>query len=198
MRSLIPKRRSIVVVACVAALSVAVLMAQAATALRTNINHALVMTYTGTNDFGSPSFQLDAGNQAALLLGNGTASGQANALFADQRTIGASSSENLDLAGVLVDPLGATLTFTTIKAIKIKAADANTNNVLVGGAASNTFVGPFSDATDIVAVKPGGIFMWVAPQTGATVTASTGDILKIANSGGTTGVTYDIFIIGTQ
>jgi hypothetical protein len=49
--------------------------------------------------------------------------------------------ENLDLSGVLANALGATLAFTAIKAILIVADSANTNNVVVGGAASNGFVG---------------------------------------------------------
>lgn len=49
--------------------------------------------------------------------------------------LAASASENLDLAGGLTDDFGATLTFTAIKEIIIHASSANTNNVLVGGAA---------------------------------------------------------------
>ena len=36
------------------------------------------------------------------------------------------------------------------------------------------------------------------PTTGATVTASTGDILLVANSSSGSSVTYDIVIIGTS
>jgi hypothetical protein len=92
---------------------------------------------------------------------------------------------------------GATLTFTKIKAILVKAAEGNTNNVVVGGAASNGWVGPFGDVSDTVAVKPGGTLLLVAPNAaGYAVTAGTGDILKVANSGAGTGVTYDIVIVG--
>jgi hypothetical protein len=38
----------------------------------------------------------------------------------------------------------------------------------------------------------------MAPVSGWAVIAGTGDILKFANSGGTTGVTYDIVIVGTS
>jgi hypothetical protein len=30
----------------------------------------------------------------------------------------------------------------------------------------------FDDATDIIRVKPGGCFIWIAPKTGATVSAA--------------------------
>lgn len=133
----------------------------------------------------------------SLALADGTGTGKANAIWSDTRTIAASSSENLDLAGVLADAFGNALTFTKVKAIMVKAAAANTNDVHVGGAASNGFTAPFADATDIAKVKPGGVFLWVYPA-GATVTASTGDILKMANSSSGTGVTYDIIIVGEQ
>jgi hypothetical protein len=180
---------------------VAATLAHAAT-LRTQINHAIVSTYTGTNDFGSPSFQLQASAQPVIQLSTGTGSNQANAIFADQRTLSASATEGLDLYGSLTDPLGGTLNFATIKAIKICAASANTNNVNFGPGIGNTataFPGPMqSNNTSYSSVRPGGCALHVAPQTGWTVTNATQDILPIGNSGGSTSVTYDIVILGTQ
>lgn len=127
---------------------------------------------------------------------NGTGNNQMNKFWSSsQRSIAASSSENLDLAASLIDSFGNTLTFTIIKGIYIAASSSNTNNVNVGGAASNTFLF-LGDATDIVPVKPGGAFLWVAPKTGATVTAATGDILKVANSSSGSAVVYDVAIFG--
>jgi len=155
-------------------------------------------TYAGTNDLASVVADFNSLPKTEITLTPGTSSGNANLIFMDTRTLSASSTENLDLAGGLTDPLGATLTFVTVKAIYVNASSANTNNVVVGGAGSNTLLGIFSDATDKIIVKPGGVFMWVAPATGATVTASTGDILLIANSSSGSSVTYDIVIIGTS
>lgn len=155
-------------------------------------------TYAGTNDLASVAADFNSLPKTEITLTPGTSSGNADRIFMDTRTLAASATENLDLAGGLVDPLGATLTFVTIKAIYVKASSANTNNVVVGGAGSNTLLGIFSDATDKILVKPGGVFMWVAPATGATVTTLTGDILLVANSSSGTSVTYDIVIIGTS
>lgn len=155
-------------------------------------------TYAGTNDLAAVVADFNSLPKTEITLTPGTSSGNADLIFMDTRTLSASSTENLDLAGSLTDPLGATLTFVTVKAIYVKAASANTNNVVVGGAGSNTLLGIFSDATDKIIVKPGGVFMWVAPATGATVTASTGDILLVANSSSGSSVTYDIVIIGTS
>jgi hypothetical protein len=77
--------------------------------------------------------------------------------------------------------------------------ETNTNNVLVGGAASNAWVGWVGDVTDVVKVKPGGTFVWIAPDVnGGAVTAATGDLLKVANSSSGTSITYDVIIIGVD
>ena len=144
-------------------------------------------------DLGNPKKALSV--NAILDLLTGTAAAQADLVFADTRTISASSSENLDLAGGLTDPFGAAITFAEIVAILVKPAAANTNNVLVGGAASNGFSTPFGDATDVIKVTPKGFLMLVSDE-GYAVTASTGDILKIANSGSGSSVTYDIVLVG--
>jgi hypothetical protein len=147
---------------------------------------------------GDGTQELTVTAEGDIALTNGTGANQADLIFHDNRTIALSSSENLDLSGALTDPFGNVIAFAKIKAIIIRAAAANVNDVLVGGAATNTFLGMFGDATDIIKVKPAGAFVWVAPGTGATVTAATGDILKVANSGAGTSVTYDVTIIGTS
>lgn len=154
-----------------------------------------VGAYVGSGDISNPSQPINYLKR--LYLEPGTSSGQADTFFEDTRTISASSSENLDLAASLTDRFGNTLTFVKVKAILVYAASGNTNSVNVGGAASNGFTAPFADTTDIISVKPDGVFLWTYP-TGSTVTASTGDILKVANSSSGTSVTYTILIIGTS
>lgn len=152
-------------------------------------------TLTGSVDLSSLSQNLSYSK--SYTISNGTGADAANMMWVDTRTLTASSTENLDLAGSLTDAFGSTITFTKISGIVISAAAANTNNVLVGGAASNTFVNWVSDATDKLVVKPGGTLCLMAnDSTGYAVTASTGDILKIANSSSGTSVTYDIILIG--
>lgn len=132
-------------------------------------------------------------------LASGVGAGAADLLFSDTRTLAASGVEDLDLSGVLVDALGSTLAFARIKGIVIAASAGNTNNVVVGGAASNGFVNWVADATDKINVRPGGVLALFAPDaTAYAVTAATGDLLHIANSGGTTSVSYDVVIIGAS
>lgn len=148
-------------------------------------------------DLGSASAQLSKSYRVDLA--NGTTAGQADRVFHDQRTLAASASEDLDLAGGLTDVFGASLTFVRIKGLIVAASAGNTNNVIVGGAASNGFVSWVGGATHTVTVRPGAVMVLMAgaaDTTGYAVTAATGDLLRVANSGGTTGVTYDIAVIG--
>jgi len=115
----------------------------------------------------------------------------------DQRTLAASATEDLDLSGSLTDTFGNSVALTSVRMLIVKADDGNTNDVLVGGAAANQFINWVSNSSDVVVVKPGGILLLFAPTaSGYAVTAGTGDLLKIANSAGTTGVTYDIYVGG--
>jgi hypothetical protein len=128
----------------------------------------------------------------------GAGAGQANLVFADQRTLAASASEELDLdGGALLDPFGVALAFKRVKALVVCAAAGNTNKVIVGGAAANAFVGPFGAANNTLAVDPGGSVLIASPTAaGWLVTAGTGDLLKIANGGAGSAVDYDIILIG--
>ncbi len=149
----------------------------------------------GANGVAVPAQNLAAAPKVSLTTG--TVANQADTVFTSTRTLAASANESLDLAGSLTDAFGVAANFAEVVAILVVAAAANTNDVVIGGAASNGFITPFGSATDTVKVKPGGFFLIVAPKDPAyAVTATTGDLLKIANSAGGAAVTYDIVIIG--
>lgn len=171
-------------------------------ALTTNIRANVSARQTPTTALDlAPSAVVPHNRDIALSFASGIAAGQADVIFSDTRTLSASSNEDLDLAGGLTGAFGASLTFAKIKAVLIVAAAGNTNNVIVGGAASNTFSSIFGDATDKVVIRPGGVFL-LAVGTGDLnaygVTATTGDLLRVANSGAGTSVTYDIIVVGTS
>jgi hypothetical protein len=152
---------------------------------------------TATLDLGTALAQLS--KSYSVDLASGTAAGQADRIFHDTRTLAASATEDLDLAGVLTDAFGATLTFVRIKGLIVAAAAANTNNVIVGGASATQFVSWVGAATHTVTVRPGAVlalFAGAADSTGYVTAAGSTDLLKIANSGGTTGVTYDVVVVG--
>lgn len=133
-----------------------------------------------------------------INLASGTGAGQADKIWHDERTLTASSSEDLDLAGTLVDAFGVTLTFARVKGIVVYASPANTNNVVLGNV-TNGIVAWFGAATHTISVRPGGLFtIFATDATAYTVTAGTADLLHVANSGAGTGVTYDVVVIGSS
>lgn len=139
------------------------------------------------------------GSSKTINLTSGTGANQADKVWsATGRSIAASSTDSLDLAGsALTDPFGAAITFVKLKVIRVIAADTNTNNVNVTRPASNGVPWALA-AGDGFPVLPGGMFEWVAPGAGVTVTAATGDLIDIVNSGAGTPVVYDIVLIGTS
>jgi len=166
-------------------------------ALTTTIGVTVDGIYTKTADLSVAADNLS--KRYGAYLASGTGVGKADLRFADTRTLTASSTEDLDLVGVLADIYGATLSFARIKAIVISAAATNTNSVVVG-AGTNPWVTALN-STGTITLRPGAFIALGAGAADATaygVTAATGDVLKIANSAGGTSVTYDIVIIGAS
>jgi hypothetical protein len=168
-------------------------------ALETVVSLALAATLTKTADLGViPKDPLDFSRRVQLRTG--TAAGQADKLWYDERTLAASATEDLDLVGVLVDTFGATVTLARVKALVVAAATTNTNNVVVGNATSNAWAGLLS-ATGTVTLRPGAFFaacVSEADGTGYAVTGGTGDLLKVANSAGGSTVTYQVIVVGAS
>lgn len=161
--------------------------------VRGDIALRIDLTQVGSNDIGSPKMRATV--DKILSLSEGTdATNKANIFFSDTRTIALSANESIDLSGALTDAFGASVVAAEIVAIYIEAAAANVNNVQVTRPASNGFIGPFLAASDGVSIKPGEYALFVS-QSGWAVTASTGDLLNIANSGAGTGVDYTIIIV---
>jgi hypothetical protein len=142
------------------------------------------------------SLPLEFPGQIALV--DGTGAGQANQVYRARRTLAASAVEDLDLSGTsLQNPFGVNLALARVKTVAIAALAGNTNNVVIGGAPTNAWVGPFGAATHTKAVRPGGFELWACSDvTGWPVTATTADLLRIANGGAGSTVTYDILVIG--
>lgn len=151
----------------------------------------------GTPDLGSATHKFS--ELFSNIFANGTGAEQINQVFADTRTLAASTSESLDLAGGLTNALGATVTFTKVKAIAVIADSGNGDNIEVGGAATNAVINWVGDATDVINVPAGGIFLITAPGlAGFAVTAGTGDLLKINNADAGASGTYTIIILGVE
>lgn len=150
----------------------------------------------GTPDIGAASHRVTYG--PGYVFTDGSGANQVANVFSDSRTIAASSNDDLDLNGVLTNALGASVALTKVRAIVIKAAAGNTNDVVVGNATSNGVSTIFGATTHTLKIKPGGVMALVAPDnTAYGITAGTADILRIANGGAGTSVSYDILILGS-
>lgn len=165
-----------------------------ALSVRALVQLAATLT-SSSQDLSSLESNLPFGRQFAWSDGDGA--GEADTIWSDERTLAASGTEDLDLAGSLTDPFGATITLATVKGLIIAADSGNTNNVVLGGASSNGWVTWVGAATDKVVVRPGGLLALFAPDaTAYAVTADTADLLHVANSGSGTSVKYQIIVIG--
>lgn len=159
-------------------------------------NIALSMLAKASKAVGPNALTAQVKINEGLQFKSGTAAtDEADILFADTRTLTASATENLDLTGTLTDGFGDVVAAAEIVAIFVKAFSTNTNTVVIGNTATNAFVGPFGANTHTLALKAGE-FVLLSSETGWTVTAGTGDLLKIANGGAGTSVKYQIVIIG--
>lgn len=148
----------------------------------------------GSADLGNPVAPVTLEKITRMTAGT-DALGKADVLWADTRTLAASATENLDLAGVLTGLLGGTVTAAEITAIVITADKGNTNDVVFFGAASNGFNGPLSGTTPKMTIGPDDVAL-ITNRKGWTVTPATGDILLVANSSSGTPVTYTIILFG--
>lgn len=154
-------------------------------------------TLSSVEGGGTSTFDIDEGY--VYNVGDGTLAGQANAVYVNAFTIAASGNLDIDLAGSLVDVLGDALVFTAIKEIYLEASPANTNNVVIGGAAT-PFVGGNNAGANTFAVKPGGLYHVCDGYSAAgwAVGAGASDILRIANSGAGSTVSGRLIIVGER
>lgn len=159
-----------------------------------SINLRVAATESGTTDFGTPSWVGEIAN--TLNFGSGTTAGNFDKVFFDERTVASATNDDIDLAASLTTPLGTAFAPAEIVALivmnKNKAGVANTTNLTVGGGAAATIVG-LADA--LPAISPGGMILIVSPDASgiSAVTATTADILRVANSSGASN-TYQIAI----
>ncbi len=135
----------------------------------------------------------------SVALASGTSAGQADMVFADTRVLAPSSNEDIDLNGTTFKtPFGDSLALLRVKGIVVRANAANSNNVVVGAAAATPWTGLLT-ATGTVTLRPGAVFSafaGVADAVTYAVGAGATDLLRVANSGAGTSVTYDIVIVG--
>jgi len=135
----------------------------------------------------------------SVTLDHGTGAGQVDKLYQDTNTLGPSATLDIDLVGALTNVFGTAFNFARVKGLFVAAAGGNTNNVVVGGAAATQWVGPFGAAAHTIAVRPGGWFgIACVDATAWPAVGGASDLLRIANSGAGTDVTYTIVLLGSS
>lgn len=155
----------------------------------------------GANDFGGPSFVPLV--EFLSQFGDGVGANQADRLFVDERTVNSASNDDIDLAGVLADAFGTTITLAelvflgVINKPKSPTAAANTTNLTIG-LGTNPFLGFLGGTLPTLGpLPPGAAAFLIAPGAAGfgTITGASNDLLRIANSSGAA-ATYQIAALG--
>jgi hypothetical protein len=135
----------------------------------------------------------------SVTLGDGTGANQADRMYADQRTLADGATETLDCSGLLSPFFGATaLALVRLKAFLFHSVPTNTTTLTVSRGATNGALLFTAVSAGLAAIKPGAMFLWCDPSaTAVAITAGTGDLITVTNSGGAAAI-YDVYIIGSS
>lgn len=166
-----------------------------ATALTQDIRVKFGCVYTNALDLTTTDDSL--AKQYKWTTTNGTGTDQADQLWHDTRTLAAGATDNLDLAGGVTNAFGTTMTFAKVKGVFIKNNSTTSGEYFTVGNATAPVQLWFGATTGTELLQHDACTLHVNNKSGWTVTAATGDTLKIVNSG-TASNTYDIIIWGTS
>lgn len=154
---------------------------------------SLAYTPATIPDLSSPADRLALAVELAFTDGSGA--GQANRLWHDRRTVAQSTNDDIDLAGVLADVYGTTITLARVKALIIQHV-SGTNPLTIGVSPTNPWISWVAASGDGVVLRPSGLLVLATNEaTGYTVTAGSADVLRVANGAGTS-VDYKITVVG--
>ena len=102
--------------------------------LTSSISIQFAAALLGVADFTTPTAQIS--KSYGIQFGDGVGANQADKIIHKQRTIAASANDDLDLAGLLTDAFGVTVTMVKVKGILIASALTNANNIIYEHTAS--------------------------------------------------------------
>ena len=125
---------------------------------------------------------------------SGTGANQADLLWHDNRVLAASATDDIDLAGVLADAFGGTVTLARVKLFYVKNASALATVTLAAAPAAGWSNIPFAGA-----FQPGEHRVALSPDaTGIAVTAGSADTFRITNNDGVNAASVDIAVAGAS
>ena len=171
--------------------------------LKTDISIDLLTTLLNSSEGRSAPARQRIAQTFSLANGTG-ASGTADLVYYDERTITSSASETLDFSGSLTDIFGTSLVMAKIKLIAVQNQTLTDGvDMEFGPDPTNGFAGFWNAATDRDVVHAGrvaqdyGITILYDPN-GQTVGAGASDELQFTNLSTTTSVVYRILVVGTS
>lgn len=167
------------------------------TAVTLSVLHRLKGLYRGASHVLQPQALIALDHLFSFESGTGSGL-TADLAYANTISLAASATTTLDLAGSLADAFGNTLTFAKVKGIFVQCPATNVGSVQIGGNASNAFNGPLGGTTPKLATMPGGVTSLVHPGAGWTVTAGSGDVLKLTNTDAVNAASASVVIWGTS
>jgi hypothetical protein len=125
----------------------------------------------------NPSVNIPVNFNPVIGFTDGVGANQANALYQGVLAL-TSGTLNIDLSGVLTDQYGTVLTPLRIKGWCLQN---NGTATMTLGSGTNPWITAF---TGTIILPPGAFVLMGTPDaTGWTITAGTGDILKVAGTG---------------
>ena len=130
---------------------------------------------------------------AATRFTDGTGANKIQQVLLEAGSIAASGSDTIDLTGDLLDPGGATITFTKVKGFIIRNTSASGDGIQVDG----TFNAWLKASGDGVKVMPGGFLAVCNPTAdGYAVTGGSADEITLTNLDSVNAQTYEVEVIG--
>lgn len=140
-------------------------------------------------------------DEYAVIWTNGTGDNQINGMYRFSGSLLGNTETAFDLAGSLTDVFGNTLTFATIKDLKLtNLATTATDALKLGQLSTPTSGNLLTDIFDGVStarvkVNGGGQFHLVSPLTGYTVTGGSADVILVSNEGANA-ISYELVVKG--
>lgn len=145
----------------------------------------------------------------STALTNGTGANQADVIWSDQsRTLSASATENVDVydlgtidigAGAGLDALGQAVANAEVVGVVVKVDSSSGGTLLIGGEGSGAAWNSIFNGSDTATLGPigaGGFVVLYNPVDPAFAVAdTTNHLLKFAEAGGASSVTYSIGLI---
>lgn len=132
-------------------------------------------------------------NVEHAFTGSGGGAGAAEQAYSSQQTINNGSNFDIDMAGVLANDIGETVTLNALKALIVYNRSTTGEITLTSTGPATAHVAAVNGT---VTIRPGGFFALVCSEaTGYAVVGGTTDTLRVANSSGAA-VTVDIIVVG--